>query len=630
MAAAAALVALLPMGGMGIAAFASTTADSSFMQVVAHEDDDLLFMNPDIDDSIRAGMASVTVFMTAGQITGTGNTDEQRARNRQRGIQDAYARMAGVPDANPAAQEEWHGTAWSIAGRQVERYTLTDHPQVQLVFMNLRDDQLGWYYAVDDFIDHTVIPENGLVSQSFSYVFDDVGAVLAGLMDHYRPTVLRGQDPLPDSRYNPGHGDHVAAAKFAADAAESYGSPLVQVNYRDYNIEDVPVNLSVQARDRKSAILGNYLHYDPFDPEGWQLRMYYRWARGTAWAGRNADGRPQIFVVRSGVVSTYAQTTSGEWDGPSVLGGAGGPLAPAVSVGRNADGRLQIFAHRLSDHHIVSIRQTAVNGGWPAGWTDLGNPNLNQDNEDQIGVPAVAADGAGRLRIFVKNGAGGVSTRYQSAVNGGWGTWVNLHGSDVQDGLTAITNPLGGIELFASTRSRILHWYQPTATAAFVLDSALPSMTPAGPPTAALSQDGRIEVAYRRAGTAEMVVSYQVAAGGPWSLNPAVIGGHAGVGEPALITTSPGPDARILMFQRNGDAGVSMTKQLSPNAGYGGWTDLGGAITDYPAASLDPSGAVVLFAVGTDGVVYVREQATPGADSPFGNWEALQPAASAG
>lgn len=92
-------------------------------------------------------------------------------------------------------------------------------------------------------------------------------------------------------------------------------------------------------------------------------------------------------------------------------------------------------------------------------------------------------------------------------------------------------------------RSRILHWHQPTATAAFVLDSALPSMTPASPPTAALSQDGRIEVAYRRAGTAEMVVSYQVAAGGPWSLNPAVIGGHAGVGEPALITTSPGPDS---------------------------------------------------------------------------------------
>ncbi|MBT2232422.1 hypothetical protein [Nonomuraea sp. NEAU-A123] len=40
-----------------------------------------------------------------------------------------------------------------------------------------------------------------------------------------------------------------------------------------------------------------------------------------------------------------------------------------------------------------------------------------------------------------------------------------------------------------------------------------------------------------------------------------------------------------------------MTRQLSPNAGYGGWTDLGGAITDYPAASLDPSGALVTMTV---------------------------------
>ncbi|MER6576398.1 PIG-L family deacetylase [Nonomuraea sp. NPDC001023] len=618
-----ALVTLIPMTGAGGTASA-TTAGDQFMQVVAHEDDDLLFMNPDIHDSIRSGQSSVTVFITAGQLTGLGSTDEQRARNRQRGIQDAYARMAGVPDADPHAQEEWSRDAWSLAGRQVERYTLTAEPRVQLVFMNLRDDQLGWFTVVDDFVDHTIIPQGSLVTQSYTYAYDDVVAVLRGLMQHYQPTVLRAMDPMPDNRYNPGHGDHVASSAFASAAATSYGVPLVEVNYRDYNISDVPVNLSAATVTRKNTVLQSYFQYDPFDPDGWESRMYYRWARGTAWAGRNADGRPQVFVVRSGVVSTYWQTAAGQWGGPAVLGGAGGPLRPAVSVGVNADGRLQIFAQRLSDHHVVSLSQTTAGGSWAATWSDLGNPGTGAP--EQIGVPAVAANGNGRLQIFVKNGAGGVSTRTQSAANSGtWGSWTALSGggSDIQDGLTAVTNPQGRIELFAASRTRIVRWYQAIPGGAFVADTLLPSMTPASPPTAALAQDGRIELAYRRAGTAELVVTKQTTAGGVFTLAPVVIGGEAGVGEPELVTTPPGPDARILMFHRNADAGVSMAKQVSPNGTYGGWSSLGGAITDYPAAALDQAGGVVLFAVGTDGKLHLREQTAPGADSPFGVWQTL-------
>ncbi|SEG73810.1 GlcNAc-PI de-N-acetylase [Nonomuraea solani] len=623
MAVIAALVVLVPMAGVGIAASAQTTVADQLMQIVAHEDDDLLFMNPDIHDSIRSGMPSVTVFITAGQITGLGNTDEERARNRQRGIQDAYARMAAVPDVDPEDQEEWNRDAWTLAGKQVERYTLTAAPQVSLVFMNLRDNELGWFVVVDEFEDHTIIPEGSLVTQSYTYDHQDVVAVLTGIMQHYQPSVLRAMDPMPDNRYNPGHGDHVGAAMFAGEAATSYGVPIIEQNYRDYNISDVPVNLSGPTVTRKTTILQSYFHYDPFDPDGWESRMYYRWARGTAWAGRNADGTPQIFVVRSGAVSTYRQTPAGLWSGPLVLGGAGGPLKPAISVGLNADGRMQIFARRQSDHHLVTLAQTTPGGGWDAGWSDLGNPGTG--DPEHIGVPAVAANANGRLQIFVKNGAGGVSARTQSAANGStWGSWTNLNGGgDVQDGLTAVTNPQGRIELFASTRTRILRWYQSAPNGGYTLDNALPSMTPASPPTAALAQNGRIEVAYRRAGTADLVVTRQSAAGGAWNVSPVVIGGHAGVGDPELVTTPAGPDARILMFHRNADAGVSLATQTAPNAGYGSWSDLGGAITDYPAAVLDQSGAVVLFAVGTDGKVHLRKQTAPGADSPFGPWETL-------
>ncbi|MEW9553857.1 PIG-L family deacetylase [Nonomuraea sp. NPDC050783] len=615
----AVLAAPLPASGTAAAA----TATDQFMQIVAHEDDDLLFMNPDIHDTIRSGKPSVTVFITAGQLTGLGNTDAERARNRQRGIQDAYARMASVPDVDPQGQEEWTRDAWSLAGRQVERYTLADRPQVQLVFMNLRDDQLGWFVVVDDFEDHTIIPQGSLVTQSYTYAYQDVVAVLTGIMQHYRPTVLRAPDPMPDNRYNPGHGDHVAAARFAAAAADSHGAPLIELNYRDYNIADVPANLSPSTVTRKTTILNSYFHYDPFDPSGWESRMYYRWPRGTAWAGRNADGRPQVFVVRNGTLSTYGQTPAGTWDGPLALDGAGGPLAPAVAVGLNADGRMQVFARRMSDHHLVSRAQTAAGGPWAATWSDLGRPG--NGDPDQVGVPALAADAGGRLHLFVKNGAGGVSTRAQTTPNGSaWSSWAGLSGSsDVQDGLTAVTDPQGRIELFAATRARVLRWHQSTPGGAFAFDNTLPSVTPASPPTAALSQNGRIEVAYRRAGTAELVVTRQSAPGGSWTLSPLTIGGHDGVGEPELVTTPAGPDARILVFHRNADAGVSLATQSAPNGGYGSWSDLGGAVTDDPAAVLDQSGAVVLVAVGTDGKVHLRRQTAPGAGSPFGPWEAL-------
>src|SRR5688572_26709823 len=79
------------------------------VNVVAHPDDDLFFMNPDIYQTIRAGLPTATVYITASEISGAGNTPAQKAKSLQRGVQDAYARMAGVPDANPNAQEEWTG-----------------------------------------------------------------------------------------------------------------------------------------------------------------------------------------------------------------------------------------------------------------------------------------------------------------------------------------------------------------------------------------------------------------------------------------------------------------------------------------------------------------------------------------
>lgn len=589
------------------------------VQIVAHPDDDLLFLSPDIDRHINSGGQSITVVITAGDITGNGDTPGERARNRQRGLMDAYARMAGVSDSNPDAQEEWSGEVWRIGGRQVEWYWLNGAPApVDLVFMNLHDGALEDTYK--GATDNTVIPTGGLVGESFSYNRAAVVSTLAEIIKHYRPTVVRAQDTDPDHRYTADHGDHIHAARFAAEAVNASGLRPIVINYRDYNIFDCQVNLSSDVRGRKNSIFQVYRRYDTgaYDP-GWVERMYYRETRGVNWVGRGADGRPNVFVVRNGTPFTRKQATDGSWTGEAAVGSPGGALAPGLVAANLPDGRIQLFGRRIKDHHLVTIAQS-TSGTFSGSWTSLGNPNSGGARAAEVGIPAVVANANGRLQLFVKNGGGGLSTRTQSGSR--WNGWVDLGGSDLQDGVSAAVNLDGRIEVFASSRDRIVHWYQTAPNGSYVLNNSFPSVAPSSPPTAARNQDGRLEIAYRRAGGADVMINWQVSPGDGWS-NAASLGGHAGVGQVASVTGPPGPDARIMMFARNGGGGVSMIRQGRPNAGYGGWEDLQGLVHDFPSAFVAGNGTVTVFAIAADGTIHHRSQASPGGGSSFGAWNRI-------
>ncbi|MFE7638355.1 PIG-L family deacetylase [Kitasatospora sp. NPDC057518] len=614
-------------GAAAVPGTAATGSGPLFMQIVAHEDDDILFMNPDLSNALADGTPSVTVFVTAGNATGDPCAtvcwdtagEPLRTWNRQMGAVNAYSRMTGVGDTDPATDEvgHWTAEAWTVAGKQVERYVLKGRP-VHLVFLNLHDARLGG--VLNGGTDTTVVPKDSPLSGPSTYTAADVVEVLRQLMATYRPTVLRAQDELPDRRYSGDHSDHVAAAKFAGQAAGLYGGNLIQVNYRDYNIGDAPVNLDPATAGAKGVYFSEYAGHDHSDGNYsalWFSRMYYRWSRGTSWAGLNQDGRPQVFIVRAGALHTYWRQADGSWGGPLRMADPGGRIAPGIAVGTNADGRLEVFARRLTDHHLLSLPQAVPNGRWWDSWADHGNPNTGLGNEDQVGVPAVANSLDGRLELFVKNGGGGLSGIRQTTPGGVWtGTWTDFGGTDLQDPVTAIRNGAGAIEVFAATRTAVLGWHQSTPNGAITGPDPIPDARPASPPKAALDQDGRIELAYREVGTGAVLVSYQTRPGGPWSRTPAPLGGHGGVGEPATATLA----GRVVLFERNAAGGVSTTAQTAPDNGYGPWQDLGGTVLDHPAALTDGTGVLHLFAIGTDGRVYLRTATTP---TTFGPWQSL-------
>lgn len=132
-----------PTRATGIEALAPRPeASGAVMQIVAHQDDDLYFMNPDVDQAVRVGTDLVTVFLTAGEADGRngpgGRPDpEAYAAARNNGSRAAYAFMAL---GDRAAAWERHSVRLRD-GAHAELDTLVGAPNVKLVFLNTRKEE---------------------------------------------------------------------------------------------------------------------------------------------------------------------------------------------------------------------------------------------------------------------------------------------------------------------------------------------------------------------------------------------------------------------------------------------------------------------------------------------------------
>jgi LmbE family N-acetylglucosaminyl deacetylase len=569
------------------------------MQVVAHEDDDILFMNPDLLTSIHMGVPVVTIFLTAGESDIADAPGY--AASRQAGSRAAYARMAGVPD-------QWRSEALAAGPGQVELYTLTARPELQLIFVNLPDNNDPkaeggkraltrlWRDSGERVRIQTLVPAGGAVHESYSYHRADVVKLLLTLFQRFHPTLVRGQDAQPDMRYTANwlpyhdHPDHVMAARFTGEAIRAYraggANPrLVQTDYRDYNLEEAPVNLGEAQQREKLDLFGLYARHDPQvfaggSYDAWPRRMYHRWPLGTGWATLDSNGRVQAFLVQAGELLTWWQTVGG-WAGPASLGDAGGMLAASVSAVRGSDGRLRVFARRLDETQIVTITQSVAGDprAWPGGWESLGSPNQDESLglQSELGPPLAVATPSG-VTVFVRNAAGGVSSR-------GAGEWAKLGGSDVQDGLAACALGDGRIDLFASTRQHVVHWQ------GGALDDRYPGPPPAGPPAAACGDHPR--VFYKQPGTAEV-----------WTDGSVAVPGSTGAG--GLTALADGSDVLLWALSPTGSV-------IMATAGRGGWTDLGGAgLLDTPVALRFHAGKIVLLGAGADGRLLVNQQGASG------------------
>lgn len=234
--------------------------------VVAHEDDDLLFMNPDIQQSIRHGHTVTTIFLTAGDANG----NQAYWEGREAGSRAAYAAMAQVAD-------DWTFSTDAVNDKPVYHFSLRASSNISLYFLRLPDgapDGSGFQGPPDcrpTFTslmklwngDVPVVPVLGTWScgtAGTTYTKTELATTLQELFQLTAPTRVHIQD-LSDL-FGDDHSDHVHGAKFAFNAHLLDSAPHQLVVHRDYNINQELENLGTQQKAEKTAVFCTYAAHD--------------------------------------------------------------------------------------------------------------------------------------------------------------------------------------------------------------------------------------------------------------------------------------------------------------------------------------------------------------------------------
>ncbi|HEX7484411.1 MAG TPA: PIG-L family deacetylase [Candidatus Saccharimonadales bacterium] len=217
--------------------------NSTIMNIVAHQDDDILFMNPDLIHSLQAGDCIRSVYLTAGDSGG----GRLYWLGREEGSKAAYAQMLGVK--NPI----WTTRTVSLSKTAyVTLATLKNSPNVSLIFFHLPDGNInGHGFEATNFESLEKLETGGIstihsVDGQSMYTPDQLINALVKLIDTYKPDEIRTQATHNLSEQFADHSDHLAAGNFAKRTQQQYAQQedaLELTFYVGYPIRDQPENV---------------------------------------------------------------------------------------------------------------------------------------------------------------------------------------------------------------------------------------------------------------------------------------------------------------------------------------------------------------------------------------------------
>ncbi|HSX23952.1 MAG TPA: PIG-L family deacetylase, partial [Candidatus Saccharimonadales bacterium] len=233
---------------------------STIMNVVAHQDDDLLFINPDLLHDIKAGKCIRTIYVTAGDAGG----GALYWQGREQGSEAAYSSLIG------------NTNIWIHRIVKLSDHTFVTvanprgNTKVSLIFMRLPDGNIRGQGFRTSHYESLERLEAGRISimqaadKQSTYTSAELTTTLTTLMETYQPTEVRTQAPYNGSMLYPDHSDHMAVGRYARGSFGQYSAQTTATihYYFGYPIRQMPPNVS---GDDLTAKVSAFLEYAKFD-----------------------------------------------------------------------------------------------------------------------------------------------------------------------------------------------------------------------------------------------------------------------------------------------------------------------------------------------------------------------------
>jgi len=236
----------------------------TIMNIVAHQDDDLLFMNPDTAQHIAEGYCVRTIYLTAGEAGSKG----YYYASREQGAQAAYDKMLGKKSV-------WINRIVRLASNQyVTISNPKDNPRISLIFMHLPDgNMLGQGFGNYGNVSLAKLNSGSIksihsIDKQSNYTLNQLVDALAQLIWLYEPSEFNTQSSLAGNKAKD-HSDHRTVGLIATKAIKQYnsqqyrGAVFIPINYYvGYPIHDRTGNLKSAQFDQKMDIFMEYAAHD--------------------------------------------------------------------------------------------------------------------------------------------------------------------------------------------------------------------------------------------------------------------------------------------------------------------------------------------------------------------------------
>ena len=181
---------------------ATCTSANSSMNVVAHEDDDILFIDSPTYLDVTSGRCLTTVYLTAGD-DGQGASYWQ---GREDGAMAAYAMMARTGNA-------WTTTELPTSSGQVAVTRTLNGTDIRLIFLRLPTGSPGgrvtYQHECLGRLRAGTSPLVHAVDATANYTSDSLRATLTGFMMTFHPGVVRTLDYSERASCDPKRGRNV-------------------------------------------------------------------------------------------------------------------------------------------------------------------------------------------------------------------------------------------------------------------------------------------------------------------------------------------------------------------------------------------------------------------------------------